>query len=155
MKKLSSVVLTVFLSLTVIVAQEETLFGESGLKLTGASIMPVLGATLFENEQAATRGFFWGLEFNDIILVGFGNERTLESVQLIEGNTGSYKFKHRGFFINFYPKNEKITHPSFGFMLGGGEVRDDLDVEDSIFVCLLYTSPSPRDRQKSRMPSSA
>ena len=26
-------------------------------------------------------------------------------------------------------------------------------VEDSI--CLLYTSPSPRDRQKSRMPSSA
>ena len=27
------------------------------------------------------------------------------------------------------------------------------EVKDSI--CLLYTSPSPRDRQKSRMPSSA
>ena len=26
---------------------------------------------------------------------------------------------------------------------------------DSIRACLLYTSPSPRDRQKSRMPSSA
>ena len=25
----------------------------------------------------------------------------------------------------------------------------------SYYVCLLYTSPSPRDRQKSRMPSSA
>ena len=25
----------------------------------------------------------------------------------------------------------------------------------SILACLLYTSPSPRDRQKSRMPSSA
>ena len=25
----------------------------------------------------------------------------------------------------------------------------------SSYVCLLYTSPSPRDRQKSRMPSSA
>ena len=24
-----------------------------------------------------------------------------------------------------------------------------------IIICLLYTSPSPRDRQKSRMPSSA
>ena len=24
-----------------------------------------------------------------------------------------------------------------------------------IYTCLLYTSPSPRDRQKSRMPSSA
>ena len=27
--------------------------------------------------------------------------------------------------------------------------------EDEIASCLLYTSPSPRDRQKSRMPSSA
>ena len=26
---------------------------------------------------------------------------------------------------------------------------------DSLLTCLLYTSPSPRDRQKSRMPSSA
>ena len=25
----------------------------------------------------------------------------------------------------------------------------------NVFICLLYTSPSPRDRQKSRMPSSA
>ena len=25
----------------------------------------------------------------------------------------------------------------------------------SHYICLLYTSPSPRDRQKSRMPSSA
>ena len=26
---------------------------------------------------------------------------------------------------------------------------------DGSLICLLYTSPSPRDRQKSRMPSSA
>src|SRR5665213_3794984 len=26
--------------------------------------------------------------------------------------------------------------------------------EDDLVICLLYTSPSPRDRQKSRMPSS-
>ena len=26
---------------------------------------------------------------------------------------------------------------------------------DGLIICLLYTSPSPRDRQKSRMPSSA
>ena len=25
----------------------------------------------------------------------------------------------------------------------------------TLYLCLLYTSPSPRDRQKSRMPSSA
>ena len=27
--------------------------------------------------------------------------------------------------------------------------------EQIAYTCLLYTSPSPRDRQKSRMPSSA
>ena len=29
------------------------------------------------------------------------------------------------------------------------------NLKDAISYCLLYTSPSPRDRQKSRMPSSA
>ena len=28
-------------------------------------------------------------------------------------------------------------------------------VKEKVVACLLYTSPSPRDRQKSRMPSSA
>ena len=31
----------------------------------------------------------------------------------------------------------------------------DYQVETPIYDCLLYTSPSPRDRQKARMPSSA
>ena len=44
-------------------------------------------------------------------------------------------------------------------LLGGGHVlRRPLsiaDADDEGYTCLLYTSPSPRDRQKSRMPSSA
>ena len=38
-----------------------------------------------------------------------------------------------------------------------GEVKDDIveRVHARVMACLLYTSPSPRDRQKSRMPSSA
>ena len=32
---------------------------------------------------------------------------------------------------------------------------EDLPEKTRDWVCLLYTSPSPRDRQKSRMPSSA
>ena len=30
-----------------------------------------------------------------------------------------------------------------------------LHKQGKYYICLLYTSPSPRDRQKSRMPSSA
>ena len=33
--------------------------------------------------------------------------------------------------------------------------KTEADIERSHKTCLLYTSPSPRDRQKSRMPSSA
>ena len=36
--------------------------------------------------------------------------------------------------------------------MGGHEV---LMFGSNAYTCLLYTSPSPRDRQKSRMPSSA
>ena len=36
------------------------------------------------------------------------------------------------------------------------EVADNYDLSEHEWSsCLLYTSPSPRDRQKSRMPSSA
>ena len=34
------------------------------------------------------------------------------------------------------------------------DIRRDHLIE-YLHICLLYTSPSPRDRQKSRMPSSA
>ena len=38
----------------------------------------------------------------------------------------------------------------------GAEVRVIMTGAAKAFItCLLYTSPSPRDRQKSRMPSSA
>ena len=39
------------------------------------------------------------------------------------------------------------------FSLNEGGAQYDLDIH--LIDCLLYTSPSPRDRQKSRMPSSA
>ena len=32
---------------------------------------------------------------------------------------------------------------------------NDAAKKENVQICLLYTSPSPRDRQKSRMPSSA
>ena len=34
-------------------------------------------------------------------------------------------------------------------------IADAIHTLSDVITCLLYTSPSPRDRQKSRMPSSA
>ena len=38
---------------------------------------------------------------------------------------------------------------------GSRQAFDRYKIINGIISCLLYTSPSPRDRQKSRMPSSA
>ena len=55
--------------------------------------------------------------------------------------------------------------PGYPFWLsgtGGAKFNDEKQKDifahysdQAITICLLYTSPSPRDRQKSRMPSSA
>ena len=42
-----------------------------------------------------------------------------------------------------------------GFFISDHPLNQFKDVFDDYNICLLYTSPSPRDRQKSRMPSSA
>ena len=38
---------------------------------------------------------------------------------------------------------------------GVEKVIHEIEIYVGIFICLLYTSPSPRDRTRSRMPSSA
>ena len=52
------------------------------------------------------------------------------------------------------PKSKQFVWDEFVVhSLYFGKILSELPGE--VDVCLLYTSPSPRDRQKSRMPSSA
>ena len=45
--------------------------------------------------------------------------------------------------------NQRLLHDRLELAVGRTNARQHF------YICLLYTSPSPRDRQKSRMPSSA
>ena len=49
--------------------------------------------------------------------------------------------------------NWKLANDTFGETYHFGKLHKD--TLGRLYYCLLYTSPSPRDRQKSRMPSSA
>ena len=77
--------------------------------------------------------------------------RTNEAILLIIGFVGQGLFSAR-FLIQWVVSEKKresvIPLPFWYFSLLGG-------ITLFIYACLLYTSPSPRDRQKSRMPSSA
>ena len=59
-------------------------------------------------------------------------------------------------FITELKENEIFVFGSnLEGMHGGGAARLAYDKFGAIWGCLLYTSPSPRDRTRSRMPSSA
>ena len=57
----------------------------------------------------------------------------------ITGITTAYQLLERGYTVSVFDKNRYAAMET-SFANGG---------------CLLYTSPSPRDRTRSRMPSSA
>ena len=52
----------------------------------------------------------------------------------------------------------QVIRIGIGAPLTGGAASFGVEMKNAVELaidCLLYTSPSPRDRQKSRMPSSA
>ena len=59
-------------------------------------------------------------------------------------------YKRVDLYVNF----EEIVSPSKLKLLKEW-IKKRLKRMPLQYICLLYTSPSPRDRQKSRMPSSA
>ena len=58
-------------------------------------------------------------------------------------------------FKNISMNYVEKTEPSRLMKTSVSKMLSSLDPYTTYSSCLLYTSPSPRDRQKSRMPSSA
>ena len=75
----------------------------------------------------------------------------------------SVTYRHRIFFTEhaFASGNRVLADLFAGAKVipivdsGLASARPGFVAEITAYGCLLYTSPSPRDRQKSRMPSSA
>ena len=76
----------------------------------------------------------------------------------VQGALSQQGFKRVDYFK--YLSSNPLSSTDYENILGGnvkGGVNYNINEHHNVFVnsCLLYTSPSPRDRQKSRMPSSA
>ena len=84
----------------------------------------------------------------------------LDTLKKIEPDKKESPFLHTlfdGFFTFAFAPNSVAK--------GGTHIKDGIDLKRTMvivvlamqlcYICLLYTSPSPRDRTRSRMPSSA
>ena len=66
--------------------------------------------------------------------------------------------------VHGYPDNQEVWEPVIGHLVQDyyivtydvrGAGMSSVPRRTRAYACLLYTSPSPRDRTRSRMPSSA
>src|SRR5665213_3892783 len=97
----------------------------------GASTAGVAGVfTAVKVGHLFPNTFILQLSISILVLVIFGGMGSIVGVLL-----GAIVLQWLPSYLNF--------HSYLGFQ------------EADLYLCLLYTSPSPRDRQKSRMPSSA
>ena len=64
---------------------------------------------------------------------------------------GIFRSSHEGKYIY---ANRRLAE-LYGYDSPATLIEAIGDIEGQLYVCLLYTSPSPRDVEESRMPSSA
>ena len=73
----------------------------------------------------------------------------------------NYKFKTKPYDHQITALEKSWDKKEYAYFMEMGTGKSKVLVDniamlyDKGKICLLYTSPSPRDRQKSRMPSSA
>ena len=60
-----------------------------------------------------------------------------------------------GGYVLSHGKIAALIQPFEVLIIGGAALGAFLQANPGYMTCLLYTSPSPRDRTRSRMPSSA
>ena len=100
-----------------------------------------------------------------VVIIGCTHAGTITASQILS--------QHPDTEVTIYEKNDNVSFLSCGIATYLGGVAQNIDdmfysspealsqlgatvrMQHEVTSCLLYTSPSPRDRQKSRMPSSA
>eukprot|EP00828_Plagiopyla_frontata_P037126 TRINITY_DN48847_c0_g1_i2.p1 TRINITY_DN48847_c0_g1~~TRINITY_DN48847_c0_g1_i2.p1 ORF type:complete len:141 (-),score=31.48 TRINITY_DN48847_c0_g1_i2:10-432(-) len=99
-----------------------------------------------DNDSEKVQNLFYALDSDHNGCIDFDEFKQLEKFTKVNESQLEKLFQ----FITQFEPMQKIEFPNF---FAAFVNRDSYFSQ--ILSCLLYTSPSPRDRQKSRMPSSA
>ncbi|MEZ4950354.1 MAG: hypothetical protein R2879_09400 [Saprospiraceae bacterium] len=135
MKKwILSIVAVLTISASIFAQKEETLFGKSGLGLTGAWGGSSTGVTFFDDDFAVTTGGWGGLEFGKNYFIGWGGFKTTNRFEIDDLFNDRFELNYTGLMLGYMPIAHKAIHPKVMLLTGGGRVRVPGEGSDKVLV---------------------
>ena len=117
---------------------------------SGVTVFPIPGPAAFVSAAISS-----GLDLSSLLYLGFLPPKSGARLSKLQ----SYSTISSTMTFYVAPHSLRSTLSDMILAFGGSRrvciAREITKVHEEFYRCLLYTSPSPRDRQKSRMPSSA
>ncbi len=136
MKKLAFTTLLIGLfAMTTFAQKDQTLFGKSGLGLSGAWGASTTNLTFFEDDFTVITGGYGGLEFGKSLFVGWGGYETTNDFRLgTQQQNNDLSMSYNGLMLGYAPFSHKAIHPKFTVLAGGGNLRVRGEGSDDILV---------------------
>ncbi|MFT4663431.1 MAG: hypothetical protein ACI9VN_001713 [Patescibacteria group bacterium] len=135
MKKLSLLAMSLLMTIALFAQKEETIFGKSGLRLSGAWGGSSTNISQIEDNYAVYSGGFGGLEFNRSVFIGWGGYKLVSDVLIGDvGAEQNLEMDYNGLIFGYALKPHKPIHATFMLMGGKGDVQLGEGQKDKIFV---------------------
>ncbi len=118
------------LSITFCQAQEQTIFGKNGIKLTGLWGGNMNGIIRFDNDNSLSNSGYLMLEFNNDIIIGlstYNNDLAITSNRSIEIDGSNLLIGHTF-------DSDRTIHPVFNLSAGFGKIKSIGFIDDRISI---------------------
>ena len=134
MKRILFTSLFAFLcTLSLIAQKEETVFGYSGLRLTGIWGGPSSGISHYGESNVYHNGGFVGLEFNNSVFLGWSWYKIRDEV-LFSGKPPQYfNLNYSGMMLGISAMPNRVVHPKFAVLIGPGTYEFEFEGRERQF----------------------
>ena len=135
MKRIFFTTLCIFLlSLSLSAQKEETVFGYSGLRLTGIWGGPSIGTSQYGESYAFHKGGFFGLEFSNSVFLGWGWYKIEDAVEFQDLPIQDFDMRYNGFMLGYSALPNKMFHPKLSLLIGSGSFNIQSEGKDRVFI---------------------
>lgn len=134
MTRITLMLLSLILCVSTIQSQStETLFGKTGLRITGIWGGPATNFTGIGDDFLVYKGGFGGIEFNKSVFLGWAGFDT-ERFNLESSPSTEFDMKYNGLILGYTHRAHKVLHPSISVLTGSSKIKQIEGVSDRAFV---------------------